>query len=98
MKALVVYDSVFWHIRTKVAQAIGDSAGRATAPRGRDVKPEHLTALDALIVGSPDAGISNVESGDGISESGYPERGRSKASRWPPSTRAADVPEVNSWI
>ncbi|HNT77014.1 MAG TPA: hypothetical protein PKH77_18545 [Anaerolineae bacterium] len=51
MKALVVYDSVFGNTE-KVAQAIGTALGAQTLRVG-DVKPEHLTGLDTLIVGSP---------------------------------------------
>ena len=56
MKALVVYDSVFGNTE-KVAQAIGDALGAQTLRVG-DVKPEHLTGLDALIVGSPTRAFS----------------------------------------
>ena len=56
MKALVVYDSVFGNTE-KVAQAIAEALG-AQALRVGDVKPEHLAALDALIVGSPTRAFS----------------------------------------
>lgn len=51
MKALVIYDSMYGNTE-KVAQAIGAALG-APLLRVGDVKPEHLTGLDALIVGSP---------------------------------------------
>jgi flavodoxin len=56
MKALVVYDSVFGNTE-KVAQAMGDALG-AQALRVGDVKPEHLSGLDALFVGSPTRAFS----------------------------------------
>lgn len=56
MKTLVVYDSVFGNTK-KVAQAIGDALGAQTLHVG-DVKPEHLTGLDALVVGSPTRAFS----------------------------------------
>ena len=51
MRALVVYDSVFGNTE-KVALAIGDALGAQALSVG-DVKPEHLSGLDVLIVGSP---------------------------------------------
>ena len=56
MKALVVYDSVFGNTE-KVAQKMGEAL-EAQAVRVGDVKPEHLTGLDALIVGSPTRAFS----------------------------------------
>ena len=60
MKALVVYDSVFGNTE-KVAHAMGDALGsqaEVQTLRVGEVKPEHLTGLDALIVGSPTRGFS----------------------------------------
>jgi flavodoxin I len=60
MKALVVYDSVFGNTE-KVAQAMGRALGsqaEVQTLRVGDVKPEHLTGLDALIVGSPTRAFS----------------------------------------
>jgi flavodoxin len=60
MKAWVVYDSVFGNTE-KVAQAMGQalgSQGEVQTLRVGDVKPEHLTGLDALIVGSPTRAFS----------------------------------------
>lgn len=56
MKALVVYDSVFGNTE-KIAQKMG-KALEAQAIRVGDVKPEHLTSLGALIVGSPTRAFS----------------------------------------
>lgn len=59
MKALVVYDSVFGNTE-RIAQAIGDALGRAedveTLSVGH-VRPEKLTGLKLLIVGSPTRGF-----------------------------------------
>ena len=55
MKALIIYDSFFGNTE-RVAQAIATAlSDRAdvTARRVGDVRPEHLTGLDLLIVGSP---------------------------------------------
>jgi flavodoxin len=60
MKALVVYDSVFGNTE-KVAQAMGQALGsqaEVQTLRVGDVKPEHLTGLGALIVGSPTRAFS----------------------------------------
>ena len=60
MKALVVYDSVFGNTE-KVAQAMGQalaSQAEVQTLRVGDVKPEHLTGSDALIVGSPTRAFS----------------------------------------
>ena len=58
MNALVVYDSLFGNTE-RIAQAIGDAlAAQADVQTLRigDVKPEHLTGLNLLIVGSPTHG------------------------------------------
>jgi flavodoxin len=55
MKALVIYDSVFGNTG-KIAQAIGNALGSqedVEIVRVSDVKPEQLTGLTLLIVGSP---------------------------------------------
>lgn len=55
MKALVIYDSVFGNTG-KIAQAIGNALGSQEGVeivRVSDVKPEQLTGLTLLIVGSP---------------------------------------------
>ena len=55
MKAMVVYDSIFGNTE-QIAQAIGNALGSpkdVEILRVGDVKPEHLTGLDVLIVGSP---------------------------------------------
>ncbi|MBM3188650.1 MAG: flavodoxin family protein [Chloroflexi bacterium] len=55
MKALVIYDSIFGNTE-KIAQAIGSALGApgdVQVLRVGDVKPEQLTGLDLLIVGSP---------------------------------------------
>ncbi len=56
MNILIVYDSVFGNTE-KVAQAMGAAIG-APAFRVGDVKPEQLTGLGALIVGSPTRAFS----------------------------------------
>ncbi len=59
MKALVVYDSFFGNTE-QIAQAIGDglsSGGEVAILRVSDVKPEHLTGLTLLVVGSPTRGF-----------------------------------------
>ena len=59
MKALIIYDSFFGNTE-RVAQAIATAlADRAdvTARRVGEVKPENLTGLDLLIVGSPTQGF-----------------------------------------
>ncbi len=58
MNALVVYDSLFGNTE-QIAQAIGDAlAAQADVEvrRAGDVKPEDLTGLDLLIVGTPTHG------------------------------------------
>jgi flavodoxin I len=64
MKALVVYDSFFGNTE-KIARAVGAAIGDALssqaevhAMRVGDVKPEHLTGLTLLIVGSPTRAFS----------------------------------------
>lgn len=60
MKALVVYDSFFGNTE-QIARAIGDAlAAQADVQilRVGDVKPEHLTGLGLLVVGSPTRGFS----------------------------------------
>jgi flavodoxin len=55
MKALVVYDSRFGNTE-KIAQAMSAALGSQAdvkTLRVGDVKPEHLTDLDVLLVGSP---------------------------------------------
>ncbi len=55
MKALVVYDSVFGNTE-QIAQAIGNALGSqedVEILRVGNVKPEQLTGLKLLIVGSP---------------------------------------------
>ena len=58
MKALVIYDSVFGNTE-QIAQAIGNALGSqedVEILRVSDVKPEQLTGLKLLIVGSPTHG------------------------------------------
>jgi len=55
MKALIVYDSVFGNTE-QIAQAIGNALGSqedVEILRVSNVKPEQLTGLKLLIVGSP---------------------------------------------
>ena len=55
MKAVVIYDSVFGNTE-KVAQAIGAGLGspeEVAVRRVSDARPEQLTGLDVLVVGSP---------------------------------------------
>ncbi|PHS33910.1 MAG: nitric oxide synthase [Alkaliphilus sp.] len=55
MKTLIVYDSVFGNTE-QIALAIGNSlrSGESVAAlRVSEIKPEHLTGLGLLIVGSP---------------------------------------------
>lgn len=55
MKTLIVYDSVFGNTE-QIALAIGNSLGSGesvVALRVSEIKPEHLTGLGLLIVGSP---------------------------------------------
>ena len=58
MKVLIVYDSVFGNTE-QVAQAIGNALGSqedVEILRVSNVKPEQLTGLELLIVGSPTHG------------------------------------------
>ena len=60
MKALVVYDSVFGNTE-KVAQAMGQALSAMAETqtlRVGDVKADHLSSLDALLVGSPTRAFS----------------------------------------
>lgn len=64
MKALVVYDSAFGNTE-KIAQAIGGalgSPGEVETVRVGDVKPEQLTGLTLLVVGSPTQKFSPLAS------------------------------------
>jgi flavodoxin len=59
MKALVVYDSVFGNTQM-IARAIGTTLaalGTVEVVGVKDVKPEHFTGLQLLIVGSPTRGF-----------------------------------------
>jgi len=59
MKALVIYDSFFGNTE-QIAQAIGSALGSETdveVLRVGDVKPEQLTGLNLLVVGSPTRGF-----------------------------------------
>ena len=59
MKALVIYDSVFGNT-DQIAQAIGNALGSqedVEILQVGHVKPEHLTGLNLLIVGSPTRGF-----------------------------------------
>ncbi len=94
MKALVVYDSVFGNTE-KVAQAIGDALGAQTLRVG-DVKPEHLTGLDALIVGSPTQAFQPLKPVKAFLKA-IP-AGALKGVKVAAFDTRADVPEVNSWI
>lgn len=59
MNALVVYDSQYGNtqlLAEAIAQAIGDARGSpedVKLLRASEVKPEHLAALELLVVGSP---------------------------------------------
>jgi flavodoxin I len=60
MKVLIVYDSYFGNTE-RVAQAMGDAlraAAEVEVRRAVEVKPEQVTGLDALIVGSPTRAFS----------------------------------------
>jgi flavodoxin len=60
MKALIVYDSFFGNTE-KIAQAIGQALGSppdVEVVRVSAVKPEQLTGLQLLIVGSPTRGFN----------------------------------------
>ncbi|MGE5593097.1 MAG: flavodoxin family protein [Betaproteobacteria bacterium] len=59
MKVLIVYDSIFGNTE-QIARAIGKALGATAnveALRVGDVKPEHLSGLGLLIVGSPTRGF-----------------------------------------
>lgn len=59
MKALVVYDSVFGNTE-QIARAIGSALGSpedVEVLRVGNVRPEHLSGLNLLIVGSPTRGF-----------------------------------------
>lgn len=63
MKALVIYDSFFGNTE-QIAQAIGNALGSQEDVgtfRVGDVKPEGLTGLGLLIVGSPTRGFRPTE-------------------------------------
>jgi len=60
MHVLVVYDSMYGNTE-KVAQAIGTAIG-ATVLHVNQVKEEHLTGLDILIVGSPTQAFQPLKS------------------------------------
>ena len=60
MKTLVIYDSAFGNTE-KIAQAIGKALGSSTDVgilRVTNVKPEQLTGLKLLIIGSPTRAFS----------------------------------------
>jgi flavodoxin len=60
MKVLVIYDSVFGNTK-QVALAMGNALGSqqdVSVLWVSDVKPEHLTGLNVLIVGSPTRAFS----------------------------------------
>jgi flavodoxin len=60
MKALVVYDSVFGNtekVALEMGQALSARAEVQTVRVG-DVRPEHVSGIDALIVGSPTRAFS----------------------------------------
>lgn len=55
VKSLVLYDSFFGNTE-QIAQAVGaalESAGEVEVRRVADIKPEQLSGLDLLVVGSP---------------------------------------------
>lgn len=58
MKTLIVYDSVFGNTE-QIARAMGNVLGSGESVvtlRVSEVKPEHLTGLGLLIIGSPTQG------------------------------------------
>ncbi len=60
MNILIIYDSTFGNTQ-KVAQKIGDSLSaeaHVQMLQVAEVKPEHFTGIDVLIVGSPTRGFS----------------------------------------
>ena len=63
MKALIIYVSVFGNTE-QIAQAIGNALGsqeEVEILRASDAKPEQLTGLKLLIVGSPTRGFRPTE-------------------------------------
>ncbi|HEX9935227.1 MAG TPA: flavodoxin domain-containing protein, partial [bacterium] len=59
MKTLIIYDSVYGNTE-KIARAISKDLGShkdVSILRAGDVKPEDLTGLNLLIVGSPTQGF-----------------------------------------
>ncbi len=63
MKAMVVYDSVFGNTE-QIARAIGSALGseeETSTLRVTNIKPEQLTGLELLIVGSPTRGFRPTE-------------------------------------
>jgi len=71
MKALVIYDSFFGNTE-QIAQAIGHalgSQGDVEMRRVSDVKPEQLTGLNLLIVGSPTRGFRPTPAISGLLKS-----------------------------
>jgi flavodoxin len=64
MKVLVVYDSAFGNTE-QIAQAIGSALGspeEVATLQVRDVKPEQLTGVNLLVVGSPTQKFSPLAS------------------------------------
>jgi flavodoxin len=58
MKTLVVYDSFFGNTE-RIAQAVGEALGSDVAVlRVTAVRPEHVTGLELLVVGSPTRAFS----------------------------------------
>ena len=60
MKAMIIYDSFFGNTE-QVARAMGDALGSqadVNVLRVGDVRPEHLTGVNLLIVGSPTRSFS----------------------------------------
>ncbi len=94
MKALIIYDSVFGNTE-KVAQAIGTAVG-AQVLRVGDIKPEHLTGLDVLIVGSPTQAFAPLKPVKAFLKA-LP-AGALKGIRVAAFDTRADVQEVNSRI
>lgn len=63
MKVLIIYDSVFGNTE-QIAQGIGNALGsreNVGILRVNNVKPEQLTGLELLIVGSPTRGFRPTE-------------------------------------
>ena len=63
MKILIIYDSVFGNTE-QIAQGIGNALGsreNVGTFRVNNVKPEQLTGLELLIVGSPTRGFRPTE-------------------------------------